>query len=354
MTNKKWLILTGVLAIGASFVMLKDHFNQSSPSDSRIGNALIEGALAQKAKKIEITKGEEKVTLLMDARSIWRIDQPDGFPANAATVIRLFDDFSKAKYQRLITEDDGKFADLGLKDATLIAIHTDDSEKPFALSLGAARTGGGQYVAHSFETKAYLVDQSLTASEKATTWEQKTLLDVKKEDVKSIEFIPEKSQNRQRFVVSREKVDDDLLVKGLKDDEQSKANAKSLAGNFSGLTFTKRFDVGNEAYLTALKNPSRAIITFFDGRTYELIAGSVVKDKEPHFLKIVAKKNNATLDTGTDQSLSELNQLMGQWAFEVSSFVAGKLAKDRKEYVEPKKPQEKEQNSKPNGEKGKS
>lgn len=327
MRNKGLLITTVCLGIGAGAVVLLDR-QKAKEKDARLGQVLLTPEAGANADLIEITKGDKVVKLVRDAGNVWHLGEASGFPADAQKVVRLIDDLGRARYSVLASSKAEKLGEFGLTSPTKLSI-TAKGGKSLDVSLGDNRTAGGIYVAPAGEGKAYVVDPAIVASSDVEHWELKVLVDVKKEHVKSVAFFHD--DGAAPVTVERAKPEEPLKVVGLKEPQKDKPAVAQLDTLLQSVSFSKRLDPSNEEAKGALAKPSKAFVTLFDGRTYEVQVGSV---GSKWFIKILADKHGAQLDAAAAAELERLQQLMAASAFELPAYVAQKFVKKSEDLVE--------------------
>jgi len=326
--NKKILILTGALVLLALLTLVYDKWRKGS-GDQRVGDALFSADKITEATEIQIAKGQDQLVISKADDGSWRLTSGDGFPAAADKVVRFLDALTKTKYQSKLAAVGGSLDEYGLgKPTTLTIIGADKQAKLLVLGLGDTRAGGGQYVslgggeAAKGNAEAYLVGQQLQADLDSEAWENKVLVDIKKEEVKKVEFFD--SGGRKTAGLSREKAEDKFTLEGLAKKDKLLLDAiDGVELALQRLAYQKRVDIGNEELKSALQKPNHAKFELFDGRRFDVMTGSVgAKDKERHFIKITADKSPA------------LDELMGKWGFQISDYDAKKFQKTYKDFIE--------------------
>lgn len=327
MRHKGLLITTVALGIGAAAVMLRDRL-QDKAKDARLGQNLLSSTVAADADTIEISKGEQNLKLIVDADKVWHIGELTGFPADAQKVLRLIDDVARSRYSMLLTSKSDKHGEFGLTAASKLIIAS-KGNKLLDLKVGDRRGSGGLYLAVADEPKVYLVDPAWQLDTDPEHWELKTLVDIKKEQIKSLAF--EQDAGSAAIVAERSKAEEPLKLSGLKDGKTEKPAVAQLESLLTGVNFTRRLDASNEEAKAALAKPVKTVVQLFDGRRYDLLVGNV---GEKWFLKIIVDRNGANLDAKIEADLKRLEQWMGSYAFEVSSYVAQRLTQKQDDLIE--------------------
>lgn len=327
MASKTPLIATGVLVIGAAATLLLNR--ETSTKDERIGERLFPASTAPTIDALEIRRGEgDPLRLVRDERSVWHVGDVAGFPVDAGKVLRFLDDLGTNTYRDVALRGALGIAEFGLDAPVSIALKAKDATV-YAASFGNDRKGGGQYVTPDGGATIYLVSQSIRAPVDVDQWELKTLLDVKKDEVKSVVFTPVPGGRKSGVTLARDKADELLKLVGPASVKASPAVARVDAG-FANIGFTKRYDPSNEEAKAALDKAARIQLTLFDGRIYEMAFGSVGSQTPKHFLKIVG---SAPDGSARKDEVDALNQLMATYAFEVSAAVIANLDKSLADFV---------------------
>lgn len=327
MRNRGLLITTLCLAVGAIAVSLFDR-SKNKDKDARLGQVLLNPNAGADADAIEISKGETTVKLVRDPTNVWHLNDVNGFAADAQKIVRLLDDLGRARYSVMAATKAEKFSEFGLASPTKITVLAKEA-KLLELGLGDNRTSGGIYVNPIGDARVYVVDPALMAAVDADQWELKTLLDIKKEKIKSIVFFNE--NDATPVTVERAKAEESLKVTGLKEPQKEKPAVVQLDSLLQSINFSKRVDPSNEEAKAAFAKPQRTVVTLFDQRTYELQVGSV---GQKWFLKIIGAGNGAENDPTVAADLKRLQDLMLAYAFEVPSYVAQRLIKKPSDLIE--------------------
>jgi hypothetical protein len=333
MKNQKSLIIVGLLVVGAVAVLIFDQ-GGNAPVHPKIGQPLVLLETLPQVKEFAVIKGDRRLSLAKNETGMWSVD--DGalkLPADGKKVANALDQVGKLKIQRLVSKTPD--SEQGIETGTKLVLGSDEAT---AVVLGDRRTGGGQYIQLAGGQEVFLTNEAADISVDLEQWELKTLLDVKREEIKSAEFSSAK-KGQALTLLSREKAEDKLAVQALGKAEKTRESALgAIEKALEALSFSRRVDPSNEEAKTALANGQRTRFTLFDGRTYEITVGKVGKDgAEKYFVAIRGERNNATLDAQKSADLDQLNDLMSKWSYEFSSYNAKRLIKERADLVEAEK-----------------
>lgn len=330
MANRKALIFTGILVVGAAVVLLQDRFTSKAP-DPRLGKDLISGVDVSAIDRIELGKGADSksLTLVRNAAKEWTVGESN-FSADASKVMALLDQVARLRYENLSGTRE-RAEEFGLKDGARIKFSASGKDL-LSLDLGTTRRGGGEFVAHAGEDKVYLVNNDLRVQVDEEQWEQKTLLSLSKEDIKSLVFEPRNSNPKTVATLSREKGEDPLKVEGLADQNQAAPLVKTAHQDYANVSFDKRLDPSHAEADAALKAPMFVTMTLFDGRVYKFSFGTVGDKQKKHFMRI-----QGTAPEGATPEIKAkvdaLNQLMSKYAFQVSPWIGLRFDKSMSDFV---------------------
>lgn len=321
MDRKKLWVFTGILVAVAAVTVFLD--KGSAPlADARTGKAVVDGVSLPAVDRLELKKGPQTLVLVRSADQSWRLSDDKGFPADAAKIGALFDELSRAKVESIVAAKKEALAGFGL-DAPAVLKLDAGGKNLLTLDVGDARKNGGQYIAFGDEAKAYLISQTIAALPDEDNWQHKALLEIPKDQVKSIAFTPS-APTGKAVTLSRAKKEDPLKVEGLGAKDKEKPGVSSAENYAVAVTFSKLRDKSYANAQAALAHPAKAVVTTFEGKTYELLSGSVGGDKTPVYFMVVS--GSPTLD--------ELNKTH---SFEVSPSVAQRFDKAWTDFVEAEK-----------------
>lgn len=331
--NKKIILLTGVLTAGAAAVLVLEKTKEKAP-DPRLGKAIVEPKDVTAVDTIEISKEPSSVKLVLGSDKLWRLGDQNGFPADAAKITRLLDDLTRSHAQVLSSSAKESMNDFGFDAATKVSLKGSDKEL-LALNIGSSREKGGQYVSFGGEYKVYLINQNLSVLPDAGSWETKTLVNIKADQVKKVEFAPAPSSGKKPVVLVREKAEDPVKPMTVPAGSTEAGSIRSHESILSSVSFSSRVDPSNEEYKSAMAAPGVVTVTLFDGRVYTGRIGSVGKETKKYFLNLTGVKGEATAESDA-KDLALLNDLMGRYAFEVPAWVGGKFEKGHEDMFDKK------------------
>ncbi len=325
-----------LLVLGAAATLLLQRRPHGRP-DPLVGQMPYADLNVAHAKRVSIKAGESEVVLEEKGGQGWVLANDADFPADAAKLVRLFDELMKVKVERVVARSKDQWGEFGLADGSAKEVGISGDGVAVTMRLGGERSGGGQYATiNDSDGLAYLLASKVNVDASIDTWQYKTLLDIKSASIKQVVFAP---GSKDSVVLTRDKAEDDLTAVGLAAEDVKANELKAVLTSLENLAFEKRFDPGNVEATTALKNASKAEVILFDGRRYELHVGRVGQDAAEKFF--VRVTGHSSSEGGESQELSgqveSLNTLMQKWAFSVSSWRAQKLVKSRPDFITAKK-----------------
>jgi hypothetical protein len=340
--NKAYLIAAVLLVIGAAIVLFRENAQENALSDERLRQPLLGAGGAIDVDGLAITESSKSLNLSRSADGAWRIDPKDNeiaFPADAKKIATLFDALGRAKFQELASTNKANWTEFGLDNPKQLVVRAKGKDL-LILNIGHnAKVGGGQYAFIGMEEKSYRISEPLSFSVEPESWELKTILDVKPEEIKSISFEPSAASKKQKIDFSREKKEDllkvsqqALEVKGKKTLKEKSSAATEVAGLLKEVTYASHQKAEDPIAKQALAAPSILVAELFDGKIITIKTGKTKDDAAKHYLavNISQGKNAAKLDAASEQ----INQLMTQYFFQVPERVASRFDKGREDFLE--------------------
>ena len=248
------LLILWVLALGAGIY----YFNSKDVPDSintkadlDIGSNLVPGDLVETVDSFTVKSDDGEVTLKKLEKE-WVVADKADFPASNDSVSRVFDALRNAKVAQSVVASDEYY------DRFELDPETGDGEKPTVITLrkngkettsvylGKTResTGGtsgsaGRFVRLSNDDSGVYVVQEGFAflNTNSENWINKALTPLE-EGVVKMEVSAPNDDTFKPWVVSRATVQDDLIIEGLEEKEETKTNETATLKNiFAGATF---------------------------------------------------------------------------------------------------------------------
>jgi len=336
--SKNIRILTAILVLVAVGILVLKRRNKQVKS-KLIGQSLISLKKLFQVDEFIIEKNNKEsvsIHVKKDANNHWSLISSDNFPADAKIISKFFDTLQKSQYIREISVEKNQNLEFGLDKNRLMLELKANKQSILQLYLGKERSGGGAYVSFKNQPEiVYLVTDALNVETNPDSWELKTLLDLKKETIKSYTFANQLAD--KKVILSKNKKEDAFKLVGLSEKEQVKPSELSDLNRLaSNLIYTKRYDHSNEEAKAAFSSPEEVVIEQFDGEKWTIQIGKIgEKEKEKYFIRVQAQKN-------------PLTQFMDKaGVYELSSYKAENFIKRRADFVEPKKESKAENLSSP-------
>ena len=344
------LIILGFLAgVGALIIRLK----ATDRSKENLGALLLGNLPANEIVSITIQDVKDSVSLAKE-EDRWIVVDRFHYPADFSKIIDLVRRLKEVKIGRQFESSEETQQRLSLKDpddpdaseeekGTRILL-SDKKKTPLAsLLLGKTREGGderrfpsGQYVRLGKELKIYLIDQHFAYLEKKPAdWLDKTLVEVKEEEVKKISCMSPEAK-KIHFAFERPEKEQDLEPVNLpKDRKVEKSALERLSRALSSLRIE---DVVGPSASASMKRSKRLEYHLFNGMIYRLYLGEPCSGTEAcnlqlevDYKKPVAEKkemaegeSSKKEEVGSEKTpeeltleAKELNERLSRWVYSI-------------------------------------
>lgn len=147
-----------------------------SLDDARVGRRLADPDALSRAARITLTlPSGETVVFVRAGDKRWTIEGSPSLPADMVKLARLSSELVGARVERFVTRNPDRMATLGLGE-TVLAYLDAEGKTLLALDLGKTATGGGRFLRHGDETRAYLARVDLALDATAAAWRDTLLL----------------------------------------------------------------------------------------------------------------------------------------------------------------------------------
>lgn len=278
MKIKTLAISVAALAALSAIVYVVRRPEAPPSSDPRIGRAVAEPSVIEKAAKIRVSDQGKSVELAREADGTWRVVSYHDLPADFAKLSQFANDLSGSKISRLVSSRPDVIARLEFKD-TQIALHDDAGKELLAAALGKRPDSGGRYLRYGQENKAYLADLNLWLDVEPKNWANSRLLTLKPEDIASLE-IP--LVDGSAVSVSRKQKDDAWTAAATPEGKRLKTGAlTSLLATLTSLNFSNTTDPTDGKAVAAKAHARTFKLTAFDGKTYTVALGRKPEEEMP-------------------------------------------------------------------------
>lgn len=385
------LMITALLAVLAGIASLfDDSVNQPSLQVGELGQTLAKPQLLASLGEIRLDQDDRSMVLKKGQNELegsgWLMMSEGAFPASFDKVADLVDELTETTYVRDIpgSEDASELAQFGLDKPKKLALKDESGKALLNLEIGSARMGGGQYVRKEGDATVYLVSENLDPSLDTSAWELKELIDVAGEDLAEVEFVPNPLRKaevvKKPVAFSRKTAGEEFVVSEKPNLEPTAMAANQLKSLLSGVRYDRRFGSDFVQAQQAFKQTDRVVAKTFAGDVFAVTVGEVevepaptaatdsdqqnpaeaAKPEKKHFIRISHSieprgqqdHSAGSVDTAAvvdaealamrRQRYDLLNRIMGEWAFEVSSYTADKFRKGLSELTQEKQLEPKE------------
>jgi hypothetical protein len=267
-------------------------------ADPRVGRPLLDPAAAADVAKIVVSDQGKSVELVRQSGGAWLVASYYNLPADFSKIARLIGDLNEAKLDRFVTANPDRLARLDFKDSR-IALFDAAGRPTWSLVLGkTAATGGGRFVRFGDEPKAFVSGLQSYLDPEAKNWADAQLLNLKPEEIKSVELPFEKGGS---VTLSRAKPEDPWTAKDAPADRKVKADAVSSAlASLASLRFSDTTAVDDAAAKEAAKYRRTVALTTFAGQTYRIELGRRPEEKKLKPPVADAKSGPASLGKAAD------------------------------------------------------
>lgn len=379
MNRKQLIILLVLVAIvgGAGLVLFKRNDESWSPSDTKLGQKLLDKFQVNDVARIHI-KGDNKDLNLVKKDDLWRVEERGDYPANFSTIsdfllkaaelkITQVEPIGESQLERLELLEPSKSLKSGtlveLKDAkgnNLQAVllgkkHVKKMERAPQFQYGGDEFADGRYVMLKSDPKNVILisDALSTADPKAESWLNKDFFKVEK--LKSVSFVSTNATNSWK--ASRETENGSWSVADVKAGESFDTNKLAALGNSLNSPSFADVVANGKPEETGLDHPLLLTLGTFDQFTYTLKVGKKNaegnynvnvavaaelpkermpgKDEKPEDKTKLDKEFNDKKQALADKLKQE--QALEKWTYLVPSWSLDPLLKARHELMVEKK-----------------
>ncbi|HID30649.1 MAG TPA: DUF4340 domain-containing protein [Desulfobacterales bacterium] len=295
------LIILGFLAgVGALIIRLK----ATDRSKEDLGVLLLGNLPANEIVSITIQGAKDSVSLAKE-EDRWIVVDRFHYPADFSQIIDLVRKLKDVKIgrqfesseetQRRLSLKDPDDPDASEKEKGIRILLGDKKKTPLAsLLLGKTREGGderrfpsGQYVRLGKESKIYLIDQHFAyLQKKPAGWLDKTLVEVKEEEVKKISCMSPEAK-KIHFAFERPRKEQDLEPVNLPKDRKVKKSAlERLSRALSSLRIEDVAGPSDDSESVGMERSKRLEYHLFKGMTYHLYFGKACSETDPCLLQL--------------------------------------------------------------------
>jgi hypothetical protein len=263
-----------------------------------VGRPLLDPAAAADIAKIVVSDQGKSVTLVRQGGGAWVVASYFNLPADFSKISRLIGDLNEAKLDRFVTANPDRLARLDFKDSR-IALFDASGRETWNLVLGkTAATGSGRFVRFGDEPKAFATGLQAYLDPEAKNWADAQLLNLKPEEIKSVELPLEKEGS---VTLSRSKAEDPWTSKDVPAERKVKADAvSSVLASIGTLRFSDTTAPDDPAAREAAKYRRSLSLTTFAGQTVQIRLGRRPEEKKLKPPVADAKSGPASLGKAAD------------------------------------------------------
>ncbi len=301
--------------------------------------------------RLRFSQGKSVSTLVRQGEN-WGVSERGGYGVDRERLGDLLKELAAARAVEQKTSKPEFFARLGLRDAdkegstaVLVEIWRDADAPAWRVLIGNAAEGrGGRYLRLADSNETWLVDRSPQAFAEPTDWIDRRILNL---EFDGVERVIRTLADGSGFEAARSAKDQPSLSvaslpKGAKPRYDSVFDAAARAVLTAEAEDVRKADTG------LFSGPALAgnRIRFFDGLVLDIDA---VKATDGNWIRVMASAaptaaaesaaaaQAALPPTAPAAQASAINARIEGWAFKVSDYIYGELAKPLKEYTEAEK-----------------
>lgn len=317
-TKQKFIAAIGVLVLGAAITMILQKTQQNS--NSSLPKQILSIEQMQNIQGIDITKDTKSISLAPNNAGRWLIQGAYEIPVSGQKVLRLLEQMQSTKFLRFIASKENAPADIGLEESTNLTMHLQG--KKTVLELGSQRKGGGgQYI--GYDGKIYLINQNISISPLASSWELKKVIDIKPNELKSIGF---KKHNETEFKFSRDNIESVFSLQSSQKNLVFDTNKKSkLTKILSNVDFAHKILKSEAPLKEAFAKPHLIEAETFDGLVFKIQIGKFKNTKKEEPEKQYMSFKILHEDNQSSEEVQFWNKQNEKWVYEVSNYIAQQL-----------------------------
>lgn len=356
------LIVVALLAAASGAVYYAQRPAPTSPADQRVGQALVERSVAEKAATLRLSDQGKSVVLARQPDGSWHVTTYHDLPADFSKLSGFIANLTDAKLQRLVTSSAERISRLEFKD-TKIELLDSSGKELFSVTLGKnPDTGGGRFIRFGIEQKAFLASLNAWLDTDSKNWANAELLNLKPEDIARVE-IPFPADSGGTVTVSRAKKDDLWAADKTPSGQKVKADRISaVLGSLGNLRFSETAALDDAALATARTHTRTFTLTTFDSKTITVALSRKPEEKKPKPAATPAPKLDEKAAASTEpakpaepefetipagpvfvsiahsDATAAINGLMKKRAYQISDYTISNLPQKPDDLFEPAPP----------------
>lgn len=275
----KTLVITVVVLSALSVaVFVARRPAPATSTDARLGQPLVDAKQIENAAQIRLTDQGKSVTLARQPDGTWRVPSYHDLPADFQKLSGFIGSLTDAKLQRVVTTKADRIARLEFKD-TRIELLDATGQPVWTVNLGKnPETGGGRFVRHGDEPKAYLANLNAWLDPEPKNWANTELLNLKPDDIAEIEI---SFAEGAPVTVARAKKEDPWAAPNAAASQKLKADkVSSLLTSLGSLRFSDTTPLDDPNVATAKANLRTFKLKTFDQKTITVALGRKPEEKK--------------------------------------------------------------------------
>ena len=277
------VIVLAALA-GAAF-LLDRPTAPTATDDPRVGQPLLDPALAATATRLTLTHEGKTVTLVRPADTApWQVATYHDLPADFPKLARFVRELTEATIDRFVTATPARLARLQFSDTT-VTLGTPADPAAWSITLGRTADTGGRYVKFAIEDRAYLTSLNTWLDATPKSWADTALVGLAAADIARLELtFPD---NETSLVLTRPDATTPFTTDAIPDGQQLKTSTvTSLLNTLTGLRFIATAPYDAPDAVAAREHARTVKLTTFSGEETTLALGrrpehTVVKTPAP-------------------------------------------------------------------------
>jgi hypothetical protein len=329
MKLKALVVAVAVLAVLSAIAFWANRAQSPAAPDPRVGKPLGDPAAIEKAAVVRLSDQGRTILLTRAGDGSWRDTSYFDLPADFAKLSSFAGDLVAARIQRLVTANPDRMARLEFKD-TRIEFLDAAGRALWSATLGKSPDSGGRFVRFDGEDKAYLASPNLSLDVEPRDWANAQLLDLKSDDVASMEVGFDQGAS---VTVARTAKEGPWTAGPAPAARTVNADAvSSLLASLGALRFTDTSDLADPQVGAAKRHLRMVRITSFKGQTTVVSMGRKPEEKKPDvpagpvYVFITSSDNKAPI-----------NGLMQRRAFQIDEYTFTSLPQKPADLFEPGK-----------------
>ena len=317
------LVLAALLVGTLAYTMRPEsrHTTLSEPTHPLLVTGLKEKLNA--IDTIEVSKAEEKTTIVKDQEGMWHVKERYDYPASVAAIRKTLLYLSQSELREKKTDDPQKLSRLGLDAQTRTKVTLKQGDAPlFTLAIGnPTRDGFNTYVQPKNDAQSYVASGRLEVKASPSEWLFYDLFSIARSRVKRIRYT---FKGKKNYEFVREKAGEYMTLLPKSDDVKLKDRPMPLNPSyyFERLEFT---DVLPASRLK-VSSPDVTVMEAFDGLVLT-VHFAMIDDREWAYfdaavdpsLRDAAAKDLMPLEK-VHAEADAINQRATGWLYELGQF----------------------------------